>query len=384
MKRSRPNRIPPPGARTVAASLLLLLTAGVSRAQPPEAQAETFLLEQWRASHAPAVSVAVAYRDRIVFARGFGFADLDNLVPATSTTVYNIGSVSKLITAVAVLQLVEAGRVGLDDPIQRYVPAFPEKAAPITIRHLLTHTSGIRHYRDAEFAGGPGDENVRPFASFDEAIGLFKDDTLLFRPGTFYHYSSYGVNLLQGMVEKASGLPFETYLIQHVWGPAGMLRTAFDVPGRIVPGRARGYALVEGRAVNSPYGDLTYKFASGGMLSTVEDLVRFGAALNHGRLLSAELTAQMLTPHREPVLRFQAGGPPTRETFEQALMWRVRSDDTGRTFAYHCGTVKGYNACLVDYVSDDLVIAMADNAEALGFAPAVRIAQFFLASPPGD
>jgi CubicO group peptidase (beta-lactamase class C family) len=346
-------------------------------AQTPEAQAAAFLKEQWQSSGAPAVSMAVAYKGKIVFSMGVGFADRDNLVPANSSTVYNIGSVSKIMTAVAVMQLVEQGKVGLDDPIQKFVAAFPDKGAVITIRHLLTHTSGIRHYRSTDFPNGLDEENVQPFEAFDETIRVFKNDPLLFKPGAFYLYSSYAVNLLQGVIENASGRPFESYMNANVWGPAGMLQTAFAIPSRIVAGRARGYALVQGRPVNNPYGDLTYKFASGGMIATADDLVRLGVALNHGRLLKPETSALMFTPQLQTVLAFHEKGPPTREAFQQALLWRIRIDDAGREFVHHCGTVQGFNACLVNYAAEDLVVAIASNAQVLGFAPALKVADFF-------
>ena len=220
------------------------------------------------------MSAAVAVGGSIAWSRGVGMADLENAVPATPSTVYNIGSISKGQTAVAILQLVEQGKVGLDDSIRKFVPTFPDKGSTITVRHLLTHRSGIRHYREVEFPGTPGDENVKPYASLAEAITLFKDDPLLYRPGERSSYSSFAVNLLQGVVETASAIPFEEYMKAHVWGPAGMSSTAFDVPNRIVAHRARSYRVLDGRVTNSPYGDLTYKFASGGMISTAEDLVR--------------------------------------------------------------------------------------------------------------
>lgn len=348
----------------LALFLFVLLRAAALAAPPPQAQAAALLEQVWRSSGAPGVSAAVALRGKLVFAQGLGYADLENLVPATSSTVYNIGSISKVNTAVAVLKLLEQGKVGLDDPIQKYVPAFPDKGSPITLRHLLTHTSGIRHYLPTDFDSQ--EENTRPVATFDEAIQVFKNDPLLFPPGQSYFYSSYAVNLLQGVVEKASGRPFEDYLRQHVWGPAGMLATGFDVPSRIVSRRARGYELAKSGVRNAAYGDLSYKFASGGMLSTAEDLVRLGVALNHGELLKPETLALMYKPHLDPVLRFQKTGPPEKEDFQQGLLWRINHDAAGRRFLYHCGTVKGFQSCLVNYVEEDLVVAILLNAEVGG------------------
>lgn len=368
--------------RFAVAVLLLLLSpaAGLAASPSPEAQAMNYLQEIWRSTGAPGISVAVVHQGRLVFSQGVGFADLDNMVPANGSTVYNIGSISKAVATVAVMQLVEQGKVGLDDPIQKYVPTFPDKGSPVTVRHIMTHTSGIRHYRDNDFGGDY--ENMRPVASLEEGIKVFKDDPLLFKPGEYYSYSSYAVNLLQGVVEKASGQGFEDYMRQHVWSPAGMFSTAFDIPDRIVPHRARGYSNGDGKIRNYSYGDVTYKFAGGGMISTVEDLVRLGAALNQGRLLKPETRALMYKP-MPPVLQYRGDQPPQKLEFELGLIWRISKDEAGRTFIHHCGTVKGFNGCLVNYPEQDLVVAILANA--LPSTPARReaeaFARFFLVAP---
>jgi hypothetical protein len=118
------------------------------------------------------------------------------------------------------------------------------------------------------------------------------------------------------------------------------------------------------------------------MISTVEDLVRFGVALNRGSLLKRETTAMMYQPQLKTVLRYQPNGPPIRESFAQGLIWRIQKDMGGRTFAYHCGTVKGFNACLVNYFGEDLVVAIADNMEAIGFRPALQFAELFRSTSP--
>lgn len=350
---------------------------------PPEAQVVSYVSGLWREKGTPGIAVAVSSKGRLAVSAGAGFADLANLVPASGSTVFNIGSISKVQTAVAVMQLVEEGRVSLDDPIQKYVPAFPQKPeGEISIRHLLTHTSGVRHYGSNDFPDSQDNESTRPL-SWEDGLAIFKDDALLFRPGQYFLYSSYAVNLLQGVVEKASGLSFEDYMRRKVWGPAGMLSTAFDRPERIVPHRAQSYRILDGHMVNYHYNDLTYKFASGGMISTAEDLCRFGAALNHGGLLKPESVTAMYGPHLDPVMRFEGAKPPQKMDFAQGLLWRVFKDTAGRTFVNHCGTVKGFNACLVNYPAEDLVVALLGNAEALspGRNEAVAAAQFFLPGP---
>jgi CubicO group peptidase (beta-lactamase class C family) len=316
----------------------------------------------WRETGVPSIAVAVARDQKLLFSDGIGYADLESLSRAGPTTVYNIGSISKVMAAVAVLQLVERGEVSLDDPIQKYLPAFPDKGTPITLRHLMTHTSGIRHYRPDDFPGEPWADNVATYDSIEAAVEIFEDDPLLFAPGEYYRYSSYAVNLLQGVVEAASGLGFEVYMRRRVWAPAGMLSSSFDLPERIVTGRARGYEIVDGEVVNYyPNENVTYKFAGGGMLSTVEDLVRFGVAITNHRLLGEEISTEMLEPQLDDIQVFEGEDPPSDLRWEQALMWRIRRDEADRPYLHHCGQVKGFNACLIIYRDEDLIVAIIDN-----------------------
>jgi CubicO group peptidase (beta-lactamase class C family) len=330
----------------------------------------------------PSLTAAVAQGGRIVWSYAAGVADRERGLAATPRTVYNIGSVSKAITAVAVAKLVEQGRVRLEDPIQRFVPGFPDKGTPITVQHLLTHSSGIRHYREHDFPGAPWAENHRPFASIAEAIAIFRDDALLFPPGKFYFYTSYGVNLLQGVVEAASGRGFEEYLREEVWAPAGMQSTALDVAGRATAERARGYELQDGALVRTEDVDVSYKYASGGMLSTAEDLARLGVALNHGTVLGARGVEVLFHSYLPVVRSFRVDGPPTVERFRQGLLWRLVERADGNGFAYHCGTFNGFNACLLDYRDEDLVVAMIFNTYAGGYPPAEKLAALFRVAKP--
>ncbi len=344
-----------------------------------EAKATAYLENVQKTSGTPALTAAVASKGKIVFSKGAGVADLENHVAARSDTVFNIGSLSKANTAVAVMQLVERGTIRLDDNVRRYVPSFPDKGVPITIRELMSHTSGIRHYRDTDVPDMPVQGNTMAYPTFEQAIALFKDDPLLFTPGKYFFYSSYAVNLLQGVIEEATHAPFETYMKENVWEPSGMTRTSFDVPGRVDDNRARSYHIDKVPPVPIPVYDRTYKFASGGMLSTSEDLVRLGAALNHGRLMKPETVKAMFSPQTSPKLWFRENGPPGHEAYKQALMWRVVNDSAGRTMVYECGSVDGFNACLVNFPQEDLVAAIATNSwgKAGGWKHAVAFADFF-------
>jgi CubicO group peptidase (beta-lactamase class C family) len=305
----------------------------------------------------PGVSAGVAVKGTVVFSGGAGVTDLETRTPVTASTLFNIGSVSKVITAAALMQLIEQGKVRLDDPIRTYVPTFPDKGPPITIRQLATHTSGLRHYLKET------DQSSTHY-SFEQSLSLFKDDPLLFPPGTLYFYSSYGVNLLQGVIEKAGGVPFEEYMRQHVWKPAGMSRTQLDVPGRTVTNRARAYNVKDNVARAAWANELSYAYASGGMLSTADDLVRFGMALNQGRLMRRDSVEKMYATYVDPVMRFEPNGPPSPMDFRQALLWRGRADfEDGRPYFYHCGSVNSFNACIANYRREDVVAVILVNAE---------------------
>ena len=159
--------------------------------------------------------MALAVDGQIVFSEGFGYADLEERVPVWPTTKFRIGSVSKPLTAVALVQLVDQGKIDLDAPVQTYVPTFPDKGGKITPRLLAGHLAGIRHYQGDEFL------MARHFDNVMDGLKIFENDPLVAPPGTKFNYSSYGFNLLGAVIQSASGQEFLAYMHQHVFGPAG-------------------------------------------------------------------------------------------------------------------------------------------------------------------
>lgn len=183
----------------------------------------------------PGMAAAVAVNGQIVWSEGFGFADLENRVPVWPTTKFRVGSVSKPLTAAALAQLVEQGKLDLDAPVQKYVPGFPDKGQVITPRLLAGHLAGIRHYKGDEFL------IARRYNSVNESLAIFKDDPLLHPPGTKFSYSSYGWNLLSAVVEAASGRDFLGYMDENVFQRLGLRDTVADYSDVIVFGRTRFY-----------------------------------------------------------------------------------------------------------------------------------------------
>ncbi len=204
---------------------MALVLAGATAAQElsaaKTAAIEAVIGETMRAHGIPGLTVAVR-RGEVLWTRRFGEADVENHVPANPETVYRLASLSKPITAVAAMQLVEAGWLDLDADVRRYVPGFPRKPWPITSRQLLSHLAGIRHYRGDEWS------SVKRYVSVLEGLDLFKDDPLVHEPGTRYLYSTYGYSLLGAVVEAAAARPFVEQLQGAVFNPAGMTAARDD------------------------------------------------------------------------------------------------------------------------------------------------------------
>ncbi|MGH9523880.1 MAG: serine hydrolase domain-containing protein [Terriglobales bacterium] len=238
---------------------------------------------------APAVTVAVAVNGKLTYSKAFGIADIENEVRATPETLIRTGSIAKPMAAAAALTLVDAGKLELDLPIQKYCPTFPQKPWVITTRELLGHLSGIRHYRGDEIA------STKHYVSMSEAFEIFGNDPLLFEPGTKYSYTTYGFTVVGCVIEGSSGEKFADYVAQHVLRPAGMKHTFIDDVYSIVPHRARGYQKVQGRVENAGLMDSSYKLPGGGYVSTAEDLVRFQLAMMNDRIVKPATLARMWT-----------------------------------------------------------------------------------------
>ncbi len=253
---------------------------------------EAAIKEEMSKQGIPGISVAVVSEGRVRWSSGYGMADVENNVAANAETVYRLGSISKSLTAVAVMQLAEGGKLDLDAPVQKFCAAFPAKQWPVTTRQILGHLSGIRHYKsDEEF------NSTRLYASVGEGLSMFKDDPLLHEPGTKYSYTTFGYSVLGCAVEGAAGSKFADYVREHVLKPAGMERARVDSVAEIIPHRAQGYRrdprTKELR--NSPLADNSYKVPGGGFVSTAGDLAKFAAALQADALLKAETKEQMFT-----------------------------------------------------------------------------------------
>jgi CubicO group peptidase (beta-lactamase class C family) len=342
---------------------LTLISAGAAPARADQALDAAVRAEQVKLK-APAVSVAVLEKGKVVYVKAVGSADVENGVAATPETRFRTASIAKTLTATAVLQLYERGALDLDAPIQTYCRAFPQKPWPVTARQLLGHLAGVRHYAK------PGESSgTEHFFTVDGSLKLFANDPLLFEPGTKYSYSTYGFSVLGCAVEGASKLSYADYMRTRVFEPAGMTHTSLDDVYLVIPNRARGYFLLDqasfdqlppaGKAIaavggvyNAPLHDTSMKIPGGGLLSTPTDLVMFAAALFDGRLLKSETLTLMWTSQKT------SDGTPTGYGYG----WGIGSNP-GRLIVSHAGNQAGASSTFILDVTNRLALAIMANLE---------------------
>jgi serine beta-lactamase-like protein LACTB len=273
--------------RSRVLGLLILLLGSISAASAQQkslsaekrAEIEKAVSSFMSANSVPGIGAAVVLEGEPIWSAGFGMADLENFAPATSSTLFRLGSISKPITATAILQLWERGKLDLDAPVQKYCPAFPQKEWPITSRELLGHLGGIRHY-NPDGKGDIPEDSARHFASMEESLQIFAGDPLVAKPGTKFNYSTYGYTLLGCVLEGAASQKYVDYVRENIFKPAGMAQTQADDFFAVIPHRTRWYHKDKAGIVrNAGVLDSSYKIPGGGLISSADDLARFEAAI---------------------------------------------------------------------------------------------------------
>ncbi len=329
---------------TVAIVLLVIFGAPV----PGKAdKIDDYIPAQMERLHIPGASHTAK-------AQGYGFANLELKAPATKDTVYEIGSTSKQFTAAAIMMLVEEGKVRLDDTITKYFPEAPQTWRGITIRHLLTHTSGIQnhvavpHWLDV-FRTNLAFETT---PSRDELLKMFFKLRLEFQPGETWAYDNTAYYLLGIIIEKASGKPFWQFLDERIFKPLGMNGTRNTDPRPIVPNRASGYEWKTDHFENRPILLPAIAFSAGSLLSTIEDMAKWDAALYTEKLLKRSSLEQMWTAD---VTKDRAGLP-----FNYGFGWFVE-DYRGHRLLQHSGGTPGFSSVMYRFVNDKLTIVILSN-----------------------
>lgn len=305
------------------------------------------LFAKWNSKDSPGCAVAVSRNGQAIATRAYGMADLEKGVPATPDSIYEAGSDSKQFTAAAILMLAREGKLSLDDDIRKYLPELPTYSAPVTIRHMLHHTSGLRDWGSvAAIEGWPRNSRT---ASNDDVLEIAsRQSELNFAPGAHYLYSNSNYNLAAIVVARVSGQSLADFTSERIFKPLGMTHTSWrDDHGEVVAGRTGAYDYQDGVYRNDQVIEDAY--GNGGLLTTVGDLVKWQAALDAGTF-GAGFTAQMQTP-----TKLNDGTPIA---YALAL---VNLDHDGQQEVSHSGSTGGYRAWMARYPKQKLAVSLLCN-----------------------
>lgn len=274
--------------------LIAFLTSTLIYSQEAYKKAENTLENLIEKNLAVGASAAYAVNGEVVWQSAKGYANKSNGTPFRVNTKLRMGSIAKTMTALAIMQLVEQGKIELDLPIQNYIPDYPKQTnSQITTRHLLSHTSGIPGYKD-----GKESNTVIEYPTLYDALELFKNRELLFEPGTRYSYTTYGYTVLGVILEKASGLSFEAYMQKNIWDKAGMVNTGVERFGVQIENESRLYHRKggKGKPKEGRENNLSNRIPAGGFYTTAEDMLKFGNAILNNVLVSKE-TLDLMREH---------------------------------------------------------------------------------------
>ena len=339
---------------THALGLMLVMLGGcaTSASSPStgvsasDAQTIDALFTPYSRPGAPGAVVAVIERGRVAFLRGYGLANIEAKTPLTDRTNLRLASLTKAFTATAIMLLVNDGALRLDDHVRDVLPDFPSYGQAIRIRHLLTHTSGLRAYEELIPAGLD-----RPLKDRDVLTLLHRTDTLLFPPGSAFRYGDSGYAVLALVVEAVSGKSFARFLNDRVFAPAKMSATvAYEPGGRDVPNRALGYMATPAGFRVAAHNITSTVLGDGGVYSSAHDLIAWDRALDDHRLVPAALQHLAWAPAT------LNDGTPTRYGFG----WYLDHDGAG-SYVFHRGETTGFTHVIVKYPTRRLTVIVLTN-----------------------
>jgi CubicO group peptidase (beta-lactamase class C family) len=338
--------------KSVLSSVLAILLWQVSAITTASAQDRTAkidaLMTQYSDCCAFSGTVLVSEHDRVIFKKGYGFADREWNIPNAPDVKFRLGSITKQFTSMLVVQQVAKGTIKLDGRLSDYLPYYrKDTGSKVTISQLLSHTSGIPSYTDAP--NFLADVSRNPYA-VDEFVKKYCSGDLQFEPGTKFHYDNSGYFLLGAILEHVTGKSYEALLKENIFGPLGMKDTGYDHSADILPKRATGYELDLGGVANAAYLDMSLPYAAGSLYSTVEDLYKWDQALYTDKLITNDLKQRLFTPNLE---HYGYGW----------VINTIPADEpgAGQTVIAHGGGINGFNTLEVRYVVDHDLVLIFNN-----------------------
>ena len=361
--------------------MLLLVVPLKAFADSPTDEVDTYIPRQMEQHHVPGISVGILKDGKVLLAKGYGFANVELSVPATADTVYGLLSVSKQFTAAAVMLLADDGKLSLDDKIGKYLVDAPIAWNDVSIRHLLSNTSGIPDYKDVKGFF----QHIRDDATPDELIEPLKSQPLQFAPGARSRYSNANYYLLGMIVEKLSGQSLGRFLVDHIFQPLGMTASRVNDLTDVIPNRASGYQWI-GENVDRPppivtgyhgrknvlqnaiYISPSRLWAAGAVVSTVDDLIKWEQSLLAGRLLKKKTSEEMMRPFK------LSTGEETEYGYGNEL-----GVIKAHHFAGHQGSGVAFNSTLLRLVDDRItVIVLCNQTSAPSLPIAMHIAGIYV------
>jgi D-alanyl-D-alanine carboxypeptidase len=342
--------------RIIPRSFILIGLANIAHAN----QVDDYIKAQMQEHRIPGISLAIIQSNRTVKTAAYGFANVELNVPVSSETAFEIGSITKQFTAACVLLLVQEGRLSVEDKISRHLKKTPKAWQNITVRHLLTHTSGLKSYDGLDaFA-------LRHHLSQEQFIQAIAEYPLEFQPGESWRYCNTGYSLLGFIIENVSGKNYWNFLSEKILQPLEMNATTNRLPSLVIPNRASGYEQTNHVWINRDY-DLTDVFSAGAIICDIGDLAKWNASLDAGTLLDARSREQMWTPAK------LKDGSATKYGFG----WRIEQLE-GHVNIGHGGSTSGFSASIQRFPDDQLaVIILTNTDEQIATTLARKIAKFY-------
>ncbi|MFL5598200.1 MAG: serine hydrolase domain-containing protein [Gemmatimonadaceae bacterium] len=359
---SQPPRISP-GHRTrrFSAAFCLLLLATFASAECAFAQADkldAYIEGEMSKQHIPGLSLAVVQDGKVVKSKAYGLANMELNVRATPGTVYQIQSITKSFVACGIMLLVEDGKIGLDDKITKYLNGLPQAWSDVTVRQMLTHTSGIPSFVQDQGGGAAIVAFAQKTDSSEQIIRWAAARPLKFAPGEGRKYSSTGYHLLGMIIEKVSGKPWGQFLRDRIFTPLGMTSTRVYSQFDIIPNRAAGYNHFGDVPVNGLiFTPAIMESAAGGLVSTVEDMAKWEIALEQGKILKASTLAQMAMPIKLKNDSIVQESDGTR----YGLGWDLPTWQGHRVMAHGGDHVTGFTAIFARFIDDKVAVIVLTN-----------------------
>lgn len=351
----------------VLTSVLLVLNVNAHAADKQLISAFDKIMEAKYKHDGPGAAVLVARKGEVIYHKGFGMANIELDVKMKPDMIFRIGSITKQFTAVAILQLVEQGKLALDDDLTKFIEDYPVNGRKITLHHLLTHTSGIPSYTEMD-EWTP--EVMKKDLTVNEIIDFFKNKPLDFEPGEEWRYNNSGYILLGYIIEKVSGLTYEQYVVENLFKPAGMENSLYGNDRIILKNRAYGYQSGHNGYENANFLSMTQPYAAGSLMSTVSDLYKWNRSLVSGKLISKKFLD----------LAFSNFTLSSGEKMNYGYGW-MPGDVQGYSMIGHGGGINGFLTSEAYFPEEDLFVALFVNCTCIGTDAANEIAAMALGKP---